>query len=249
MASEPLAAIPAVVKDLEEAPESHRRLYTEAEDGTFVLDGGGVYRALQRQQDEAKKWKEQAERFKDFDPEELKKLKAAKELADRERDIELRNFEKVQKEDQDKWQGVVAEKDEQIKKLQLGLQSALIDNDLTREIVAKGASPKPILPALRDQLKLMEVDGKTVAVAVDEKGQPRLKPEAKHINDYMGAAELVDENKSDPEFAPLYKGTGSTGSGAPISKLSALLSPPTADSEVEKIQAQVKLGMTGRLKP
>ena len=242
-----ILTIPAVVKDLNEAPESHRRLYTQADDGTFKLDGGGVMRALEAEREEAKKWKEKAKQYDGFDPEELKKLKAAKELADRERDIELRNFEKVLKEDQEKWQGEVKVREERITKLESALHSALVDNALTREVVAKGGSPRVLLPSLRDSLKLMEVDGETVAVAVDAKGQPRLKAEAKHANDYMGAEELVDEIRADPEFAANFKGTGSTGGGAPSSKLGMLLNPPGADSDIEKIQAQVKRGMTGRL--
>jgi hypothetical protein len=243
--TEKVAAIPTVVNDLSEAPESHRRLYTEAEDGTFTLDGGGVFRALEDERAEAKKWKEEAKKFDGFDPAELKKLKEAAELAEREKDIQRGNFEKVLNQEKEKWQAEIDLQKERNVKLEAGLNNALIDSAALREITARDGYTHLLLGPVKDRLQLMELNGETIAVAVNPKGEPRLKAEPEHAHDYMGPAELVAEMKGDPEYAPAFKGTGSSGSGAPAMKLNAPSAKTT--SEIEKIQAQVQRGRTGRL--
>jgi hypothetical protein len=244
---EPVAAIPTVVTDLEDAPESHRRLYTQAEDGTFTLDGGGVLRALEAERAEAKKWKEEAKKYDGFDPDEHKKLKEAAKLADREKDIQRGNFEKVLGEEKQRWQTELEVREQRISKLEGALEGALIDAAATREIAASSGNTRVLLPWVKAQLKLIEHNDQTIAVAIDGKGEPRLKVEPEHAHDFMGPRELVEELKADPEFAVNFKGTGSSGGGAPSLKLS-IPGGSTADSEIEKIQQQVKRGQTGRLK-
>lgn len=245
MAETAATTIPTVVKDLNDAPESHRRLYTEAEDGTFTLDGGGVLRALEAERAEAKKWKEKAKEYDGFDPEELKKLKEDAEVAERERDIDQGKFEKILGEEKQKWQAEIDVRDQRIAKLDSGLNSALIDAAATREIAAKEGNARVLLPWVKEQLKLIELNDEPIAVAVNAKGEPRLKADPEHAHDYMGPAELVEEMKADPEFAANFKGTGSTGGGAPSLKVPG--GSVKQDSEIEKIQAQVKRGVTGRL--
>jgi hypothetical protein len=160
---------------------------------------------------EAKKAKSALKAFEGVDPNEYKTLKQKQEEAAEKRAIEEGSLEAWKKQFLEQ----AAKEKEPIltenRTLRSSLEKKLVDAEATAAIAAAKAPAKVLLPHIKAQVKVVEEDGEYVVHVVDSKGNQRI-GDAKGTP--MTIAQLVDEMKTDPEFAVLFPGTGSSGGGA-----------------------------------
>jgi hypothetical protein len=92
------------------------------------------------------------------------------------------------------------------------MEKHLIDSAALSELAKVSDSPKLLLPHIRGRMKVVEHDGEFHARIVDDSGNIRVgKGQG---SSPMTLSELIEEMKSDKEFAPAFRGTGSSGGGA-----------------------------------
>lgn len=213
-------ALKAVVDSLEAVPEAQRDLYVER-DGKFHLDVegsedvSGLKTALQRERDARKKAEERAKTaLSDDDLETFERLKTEAAERERKKSEEKGEWEKLETQLKDSHKAELEKVTSRSKQLEQSLQEALIDQRATAAINEAEASVRLLLPHVRSAMKVVEQDGRFKAVVVDEKGDPRLRKDAKGSEDLMTVKDLVAEFKESDEFAGAFKGTGSTGSGS-----------------------------------
>lgn len=181
------------------------------------LEGQGIKKALDSEREARKEMEKRLSRFEDVDLDEFKELKAEKEKAEQERARAEGDFEKLLEQERQKFNKELQSRDERMKSLQSSLESALIDSAATKAISKYEGDAELLLPHVRSQTKLMEVDGRHQAVVVDDTGEPRLSPEAQTATDYMGIEHLVGSWKENGKFAGAFAGSGASGGGAPAS--------------------------------
>lgn len=179
------------------------------------LEQQGIKSALDSERDARKKAEQKLRQLDGVDPEEYKRLKADAEKAEEERQRAEGNFEQLLEKERGKMQELIAERDEKIEALTASLESTLIESAAKSAISAHGGDAELLLPHVTRSAKLVERDGRHVAVVVDDKGEPRLAPDAKTAQDYMGIEHLVNGWKADGKYPGAFAGTGASGGGAP----------------------------------
>lgn len=225
--------------------EPIRALYTER-GNEYVLDADDateLQNALQTKTEELRKARERIDALKDIDPEKHHELLEAAAKAERDKDLERGNYEKLLEQDRAAHQSELAKRDEGLTKLRNQLEESLVDGELTRAIATyPGARPKLLMPAARAKVALREIGGKLRSVIVDEKGEARLKPGAKAVDDYMTPADLIAEMRNDKEYAGGFPAASSIQQQQQRSVLQ-----PESNAErslVESIAQQVRDGST-----
>lgn len=234
--------------DFQKLPDAVQALYTE-KGGDYLLDADDadeLRAALDRERTEHKAAKTRLEALKDIDPEQHRKLIEEATKAQRQRDLDEKNFQKVLDEESVKSKGEISKRDEQITRLLGELEAEKVDGELTRAISAyQGAKPKLILPAAKQVVKLREVGGVRRAVVLDEKGNPRLKADAKDADDFMGPADLIAEMRNDKEYAGAFPASNGRETSRP------LMSTPTDPRSQHTMQTvnaladQIRAGSKG----
>lgn len=157
------------------------------------------------------KLKAKLREFEGVDPEEFKALKT---------DAERRQHEKLKGEGD--WKSLERQMAERHGKaeeswkarestLTTALERYLIDGALSTEIANSKGLPKGLLPILRPQVRMTEIEGEFIAQVVDAKGNPRI---ADGKATPMTLRDLVEEARSDEVLARMFEGTGSSGGGA-----------------------------------
>lgn len=233
-------------QDWAKLPEAVQVLYAE-KNGKYHLDADDaeeLANALARTKDEARQLKAKLDAAGDVDAEEYRRLKDESIKAQRQRDLDEKNFEKVLGEERAKLEGEVKKRDDLNAKLRGQLEEALVDGELTRAISGfPGASHALLIPAAKQRVKLKEVGGKIRAVILDDKGEPRLKDGAKTPEDVMGPAELIAEMRNSAEFAGAFPGSHNK---VRDSRVLDLPPSPTAQNEkdqVNRLITQIEAGV------
>lgn len=149
------------------------------------------------------------------DPEEYKKLKEAAQEAERKRLQGEGDFKALEAQLIKKYDGELEKERGNTTKYRTALEQSLIDRDAIAELAKHSDAPMLLLPHVKGQMKVMEHDGQLVARIVDSQGNVR-------IGKGQGSApmtlpELMDEMKQDKQFAVAFRGSGSSGGGAPKS--------------------------------
>lgn len=223
--------------------EPIRALYTER-GNEYVLDADDateLQNALQTKTELLRKAQERIEALKDIDPDKHRALLEAAEKAERDKDLERGNYEKLLEQDRATHRTELAKRDESVTRLRSQLEESLVDGELTRAIATyPGAKPKLLMPAARAKVALREIGGKLRSVIVDEKGEARLKPGAKAIDDYMTPADLIGEMRNDKEYAGAFPAASSIQQ----QQQRSILQPETNAERnlVENIAQQVRDG-------
>lgn len=181
------------------------------------MRGSGLHKALEGEREARKKLEGQVKQFDGIDPDEVRKVLADKVKAEEERARAEGDFEKLLVQERDKFAKELATRDEGTKGLRRDLAGALIDSAATKAISKFGGDSELLLPHVQANTRLIEVNGKHVAVVLDEAGEPRLAPDAKTATDYMGVEQLVGGWKEAGKFAGAFAGTGASGGGASAS--------------------------------
>jgi hypothetical protein len=218
-------ALKAKLKTLDGLDETVAAEYTAQEDGTFILDveavgtleladTAGLKSALGKERANAKKALESAQRFGDLDPDKARDaLKKVDEMAGWDPDKEV--AEKIKAREKQLIERHEAEKAD-LTKLQKALESQLEQNLIiaaaTKAISEHDGSLRLLLPHVKTQTRMRKTpDGQFIAEVIGPEGNPRVGDSA---GNPMTIPQLVEEMKADEAFAPAFKGTGSSGSGA-----------------------------------
>ena len=142
--------------------------------------------------DEAKEAVEKLKQFQSFDPE--KKI---------EEGIKAQKEELVNQHNK-----AMSVKDDSISKLTDQVERHLIDASANAAIVEAKGNNLFLMPHIKDQVKMKEVDGKYIAQVLDGAGNARIGDTQGNL---MTVAQLVTEMKGKPEFASAFEGTGMSG--------------------------------------
>lgn len=211
----------AFVASLEEVDEPHRALYVEelddkgAKTGRWKLDAEGVEdtkalrNALQRSSDETKRLKEQAERFKNVNPDEYHRL--LNEAANREvRETQIQQeAEQRIREAEETHRRQLERKDGEISRLKSQRDTLFLDAQLLPAISAEKGTPEFLLPHLRSRVKVTEKDGQLKLEILNPEGARMLNKEGKEA----APSDLVLEYKEHKVFSRAFEGTGASGAG------------------------------------
>jgi hypothetical protein len=214
--------------------------------GVYVLDtddADELRSAYDRQKQELADAKRRLDAIRDVDPEEYQRLKDAADKAARDKEIEKGNFEKLQQQDAQRHADEIKKRDEAAARLRVQLEESLVDGELTRAYAATGGTrPNLFMPAARTKVAAREISGRLRAVVLDDKGEPRLKPNAKTTDDYMGMADLVTEMRNDKEYAAAFPAT-TTNATTRTTTRNDPVSRSTRDL-VDQLAQQVRDGAT-----
>lgn len=177
-------------------------------------EAAGLKTALDKERTARKEAEKDAAKYKDVDVEKYEQLVSEAEKAEQERQREAGKFDELLEKERDKFQDALKERDAKVAALTTSLESTLIESAAKSAIAEHGGDAELLLPHVTKTTKLMEIDGRHVAVVVDEKGEPRLAPEAKTATDYMGIEHLVGGWKEGGKYQGAFEGTGASGGGA-----------------------------------
>lgn len=196
------------------------KTYTQAELDAIVAEQlTGLKAKTDELLSETKRTKTQLKEFEGLNPAEFKKLKEAADQAERDRATAAGDFKALEQQLVNKYEtslsSVAAEKAE----MQRAMESHLIDAAAASELARHSDTPRLLMPHVRAMMKVVKEDGQFVSRIVDPstgtvrigKGQGTTP---------MTLTELVDEMRSNPEYAPAFRGSGSSGGGAPKSAAS-----------------------------
>lgn len=200
------------------------------------LKGTGVHKALESEREARQELEGQVKLFDGIDPEEVKKILAEKARAEQERSRAEGDFEKLLQQERDKFAKELKQREGLTQGLRNDLEGALIDSAATKAITKFEGDAELLLPHVKANTKLIEVNGKHVAVVLDESGEPRLAPDAKTATDYMGIEHLVGGWKEAGKFAGAFAGTGASGGGATASTRSGGAGTPKRISLDESVR-------------
>ena len=216
------------------------------------MRGSGLHKALEGERTARKEIEAQFKQFDGIDPDEVRKVLADRVKAEQEKSRAEGDFEKLLTQERDKFAKELSLRDEGAKGLRRDLAGALIDSAATKAISKFNGDAELLLPHVQANTKLVEVNGKHVAVVLDEAGEPRLAPDAKTATDYMGIEHLVSGWKGAGKFAGAFAGTGASGGGASASTRNGGAGTPrriSLDESVRMAPDELKAGvLSGQLR-
>lgn len=218
-----------------------RAEYTAQADGRFILavepheeevveagvkrvaryaleDVAGLRSTVSSTRSERDRLKDQLEQLKDIDPVKARDaIKKAGEMANWSPEEKVAaQIEAVKKALGDKHAGEVAAIQKKADKLRAQIERLLVDDAITKELVAAGANEQGIklLPAqLKPRIRVNENSaGELLHEVIGEDGNPQLTNKV-GSTEGMRIGELVESFKK--SFPSMFKGSGVTGSGAP----------------------------------
>ncbi len=191
-------------------PQDRQTDYVER-NGIYVLDTDDAEElrtAFDRTKDLLDEAKRKLAELGDVDAQEYARLKKAEADAQREKDIEKGNWEKIRAEDERAHKEALTKASERELQIRAQLEESLVDGEITRAIAKyPGAKVTPLLLGAKQSVKAMEVGGRLRAVVLDEKGEPRLRPGAKTTDEYMTPEDRVLEMRNDKEWAGNFPAT------------------------------------------
>jgi hypothetical protein len=221
------------VDSLEIVPEDFRGLYEETGDGKFQLTENDQVKsavaaltrfqtALKAARGDAKGLEEKLKSAKPVDLSALSsygtsveeisaaintKISELEEKAAGSKDAKL-NLDKV-KDELNRAHAVELEaRDNRIGALKKHLETILIDNALSTEILAQKGDVEILLPHMRQHLQSVEEDGKFSVFVVDS-----MKDRRYHGADPMTITHLVEEFKNNEKYSKLFASEAPSGGG------------------------------------
>ncbi len=217
-------ALKAIIESLEGLSEEIKKEYKERDDGKYQLDVTSVdglelaevsklQSALSKERENNRKTSEQLKNFENLDPEKAREaIQKVEEMASWTPEQKVKEqIEAVKSQLVDAHGKEKKQLENKITALTKSLEEAMIVSVASQALAEHKGSVKLLMPHIRQQTRLREVDGKHVVEVVDESGNPRLTGTDAHP---MGIGELVSEMKTQNDFASAFEGTGATGSGA-----------------------------------
>jgi hypothetical protein len=213
-------AVPVALKrkltkeEFDKLSDAHKELYKDpGNNGNYVLDAEPdeetepLKTALEREKAAAAAAKKTADdlaaKYKDTDPEEYKRLKAAADEAAREGKKTEGDWEGWKKTFIDEEARKLAAKDEEITGLKTRVQTFLLDNKISQAALESGVRKKLLPHVVTNTKQHFRLDQSENIEVLDEHGNP--------IN---VSIEAFFKDKYSTEFPEYYEPTGNGGSGA-----------------------------------
>lgn len=208
-------ALKLSVPKFDDLTDDEKKLYSKQADGSGVLDveddGGSIAGLRKNRDDLLRENKSLKGKVPDFDIERarsaLKRIEEieAKDAKDKN-DWGAREQQLVERHKTD----LQAAKD-LAQKYSDALYKQLVDNVVMTEGAEFGVKPKLLLPAIRENLKVVEDAGEFVVQVLDGKKNPRIGDSA---GNPMTIKQYLAELRGSTEFDGAFDGTGSSGGGA-----------------------------------
>jgi len=199
--------------DIDVGSEEFQAAVKEAAKTQIEQEHAGLLKAIDAEREARKAAEKAAKQYDGVDLDEYRKMKADADKLAEEKARAEGDFEKLMQREREKYDGLIKERDAKIETLTGSLQSTLIESAAKSAISAHGGDAELLLPHVTRAAKLIEKDGRHMAVVVDEKGDPRLSPDAKTAQDYMGIDHLVAGWKEGGKYPGAFAGTGMSGGG------------------------------------
>lgn len=215
----------AAVESLDDVPEALREYYVEGDNGfTLAIDGiesnGGISRedfdqvktALSKANSEAAQRRKALEKWETLGvgPEDVASLLDAEEERQRREAEKKGEYDKllaqVAKKKDEERAAVESQRDTALSEL----RNVLVENRARMELEKADAFVKAALPHVLAHADMREIDGKRMAVILDDDGDVRVDGNGKPL----GIADLVKEMSEDEEYAMLFKASEATGGGS-----------------------------------
>lgn len=206
--------------------ENLRSEYVE-KDGKFVLDVtpvdglelsdvGGLRSALTKERENVRKAQALIEKFGEITPDQAREALAELEKfrgSDPDKKAEELAEVKV-KQVSDKLTAEKAKVEKELADTVKQLEAVLITDAATRAILDAEGEPTLLLPHVERATRLRRLDdGKRIVEVLDDDGNVRLSTKS-GSTDAMSLGEFVSSLKENDKFAPAFKGSGASGSGA-----------------------------------
>ena len=154
-------------------------------------------------------------KFEGIDPEKAREaLEKITKMGDWTPDDKVQEkIKSVQEQLTAKHQADLATRDQRVQLLETNLQKRIVDAVAIQAIAEQKGSPTLLLPHIRSQTRVVEVNGEFVAQVVGADGQPKISMKQGNTGT-MGVEELVESLKAHPDFQRAFDGAGASGSGA-----------------------------------
>lgn len=241
------------VETLDTVPEQFRPLYTQGSDGKHVIPDThrgvveaitGLNKALKAARAEGKAKAVDLSPLAEFGdtPEKIKEAFSGKlkTLEDQLASGGKINVEKIKQEFTQAHAAELAKRDTRNQALQSQLYGLLVDNSATMAIAEARGVPELLLPFLRNQVKVVEEDGKFHVFVVDPSGDRRF---SGVTGQPMSIKELVAEMKADKKYGRLFESEALSGGGKdPASSTRPLQRQAEPRTPVSKIAAGLRNG-------
>lgn len=220
-------SVPETVESIDLVPEKFRSLYVE-KDGKFTYQDPAVLtRSLsnaKRERDEAKRAAAAAESWKRLGktPEEIEDLLNAQAQAEEDKakkagDWETyktqmgEDFRKRTEKLVNQHTTEVETYKTQLAKLQTSLEERIITAEATSAIAEMKGVPALLMPHVQRHVKVVEEDGRYMAVVLDARGEPRVNARG----DFLTIKDLVAEMRDSDVYSRAFDASGTGGGGAP----------------------------------
>lgn len=207
------------VESLEDVPEVLHDSYQKGDDGKYHLAGFVPKDRLDEFRNNNITLQKKLERYKGIDPskvtpdalEELERLRQAEEERQRKEAEKKGEYDKLLAQVQEKANKQTEAEKARADALANQLNKTLRENAARAALEAEDAFVKVMLPHVLAQTEMREIDGQQVAVVVDANGDPKV---ADATGRLMTIQELVQEMKSQDEWAVGFKAPSAAGGGA-----------------------------------
>jgi len=215
------------VESLEKVPEQFRGIYTEGQDGKYVVGDtykgvveavSGLNKSLKAARAEAKaKTPVDLSPLSDFgkSPEEIKQAFDTKmqelqdQIAGKSGEAKL-NLEKIREEMASAHAKDLEKANARGEALQTQLYSLLVENTATAAVAEAKGIPDLLLPFIKNQVKVVEEDGEFKVFVVDGQGDRRY---SGVTGQPMTIKELVAEMKGNEKYGRLFESDNQDGGG------------------------------------
>lgn len=217
-----MAKLPYTTDSLDNIDEARRDLYEE-KDGKFFLsidglpepeDNSELKSALQKERESRRKYEKQIKQWERVGktPDEIAELIEAREDAERKKDEEEGNWDKLLKQHQDKWSKEKQSLEDELNAARSSERSAIINTSLMAALTKAGATEEGIdlLPdRLAGRISFDRDGGERIIKIMSADGETPMAGTSKD-----GTATFDDLVKEAVEKYPsLFKGSGAGGSG------------------------------------
>lgn len=209
-----------ILDNLEGVDESLHKYYAKGQDGTFLLQAESedvtplknTIQALRREKSDLES------KVGDFETQvgklnkDLEKLKSGDKKPDP--DAVRAEVERITSQLTEKHTQELLTRDERITSLTGTINNTLLERSALEAINSQKGIAKVLLPHVKEQLKVVESDGKFDVRVINAKGEEVLSKKT-NSTEPMTVAELVESMKADELFGRCFEGSGSSGSGSP----------------------------------
>jgi hypothetical protein len=217
-------ALKAIIETIEGLPADVAKEYKKNEDGRYHLDVtavdglelaevGKLRSALSKERENNREASDKLKEFEGIDPTKARDaIKKVGEMSNWTPDQKVKEqMDAVKTQLLDAHGKEKAKLEERLAKLTKQLENAMIDSVATQAIVENKGSVKLLMPHVRGQTRLREIDGKFIVEVIGPDNNPRLSGTQATP---MTINELVAEMKTQNDFASAFEGTNASGSGS-----------------------------------